>query len=158
MGRLPVRGAVTLLLLAAFLFALAGCSDQRVEGPTLPTNHDPVIDSLVAVPDTIGPSDSTVVTCFARDPDNADRDSLVYDWLTDSRLRIPGQPAWDNNFLNNQPSPRCTFCNTNLPNPINDSAWVYCSARDPRGGGAWRQVFIILRRPAMVSQAPASRN
>src|SRR5437899_2680394 len=85
-------------------------------------NHDPVITAMVALPDTIGPSDSTVVVCTASDPDG---DSLVYDWETDARLNIKDTPTW-NKFFNNQPSPQHIFYNANLPNPINDSAWVYC--------------------------------
>jgi hypothetical protein len=140
--RIPVRGASTLLLAAIIQVALSGCHGQSPNRPIYPHNHAPLLDSLIAIPDTIGPSDSTVVTCFARDPDG---DPLVYDWLTDSRLVIQGTPIWDHLHLNNQPSPRCTLYNANLPDPINDSAWVYCSARDPRGGGAGRHVFIILR-------------
>jgi hypothetical protein len=102
-----------------------------------------VIDALAALPDTIGPSDSTIVVCSARDPDG---DPLVFDWQTDARLNIQGTPTW-NKYLNEQPSPRHTFYNANIPNPINDSAWVYCSARDLRGGGFGRHVFIILKRP-----------
>jgi hypothetical protein len=130
------------LLLAVLLIqpGLFGCNSDGV-GVILPTNQRPIVDSLIALPDTIGPSDSTVVTCFAWDPDG---DSLVYDWQTDSRLLIQGNPPW-NRFLNQQHSPSHTFYNANLSNPINDSAWVYCKARDPWGGGAGRRVFIILR-------------
>jgi hypothetical protein len=112
--------------------------------PLVPTNHPPVIINLVAFPDTIGLSDSTVVVCTASDPDG---DSLVYDWETDARLNIDGNSTWDK-FFNNQPSPQHTFHNANLPNPINDSAWVYCAVRDPRGGGSGRHVFITLRTPS----------
>ena len=122
----------------------SGCNEMRSRPPVPPaSNHSPVIDSLVAYSDTIGPSDSSLVVCFARDSDG---DSLVYDWLTDARLNIPGLPTWRNTYLNEQPSPCQIFYNSNLPNPINDSAWVYCSARDRRGGGVGRTVFIILRR------------
>jgi hypothetical protein len=110
--------------------------------PVLPTNHSPVLTNLVAFPDTMGPSDSTVVVCTASDPDG---DTLVYDWLTDARLTIQGAHAGDS-FLNNQPSPKRTFYNANLSNPINDSAWVYCDVRDLRGGAGDRHVFITLRR------------
>jgi hypothetical protein len=130
------------MLLLALLSAavLSGCQDNE-DLPTHPRNHPPVISALVAIPDTIGPSDSTVVVCTATD---ADGDSLVYDWQTDARLNIQGTPTW-NKYVNNTRSPSRTFYNADLSNPINDSAWVYCHVRDPRGGGTGRHVFIILR-------------
>ena len=144
--RISVNGASTLLLAVIVQVALFGCHSPSPTPPVYPHNHAPLIDSLIAIPDTIGSSDSTVVTCFATDPDG---DSLVYDWLTDARLQIKGARPGDP-FLNAQPSPSCTFYNANLPNPINDSAWVYCSAQDRRGGGVGRHVFIILRPPAIA--------
>ena len=123
---------------------LAGCNEEPPRPtPLIPQNHPPVITGLEAFPDTIGPSDSVVVVCSATDPDG---DSLVYDWQTDARLNIQGTPTW-NKYLNHQPSPRHTFYNANLPNPINDSAWVYCETRDPKGGGAGRVLFVTLRGP-----------
>jgi hypothetical protein len=139
LGLLGLLGVLPLLLLPP---ALLGCHNAaKPTYPEFPPNHSPVIDDLIAFPDTIAPSDSTVVMCSATDPDG---DSLVYDWLTDARLIIQGAHA-GNSYLNNQPSPRRAFYNANLPNPINDSAWVYCDVRDLRGGGADRHVFIILR-------------
>jgi hypothetical protein len=137
----PLTRHLTLLFIAPFLVLIASCGCTKNESPILPVNRSPVLDSLVAFPDTIGPSDSTLVICFARD---ADGDSLVYDWLTDSRLKIQGAFPW-NSHLNNQPSPERIFYNADLPNPINDSAWVYCLVRDPYGGGASRHVYITLQ-------------
>jgi hypothetical protein len=130
-------------LLVVTLQAALGWCDTKTVQPTYPRNHSLVIDTMVAVPDTIGPSDSTVVTCTAAAAD-ADGDSLFYDWQTDARLNTQGTPTW-NKYFNNQLSPSQKFYNADLPNPINDSAWVYCEVRDARGGGAGRHVFIILR-------------
>jgi hypothetical protein len=133
--------AASRLLLALILQAALGGCDR--EGPTrslAPANHSPIIEALRAVPDTIGPSDSTVVTCIAHDVDG---DTLRYDWATDARLDIQGTPTW-NKYLNNQRDPSHTFYNAHLRNPINDSAWVYCEVRDSRGGGDGRTTFIIL--------------
>lgn len=134
--------APRLLAAVLILAALCGCNQQ----PTYPRydaprNNFPVIDGLIARPDSIGPSDSTVVFCSASD---ADGDPLVYDWETDGRLDIQGTPTW-NKYLNNTRTPFHTFYNANLRNPINDSAWVYCRVRDTRGGGVGRSVFIVLR-------------
>jgi hypothetical protein len=120
--------------------AIAGCQKDGVTPPK-PMNHSPVIDSIIAVPDSLGPSDSTIVSCFASDIDG---DTLVYDWHTDARLNIQGTPTW-NKHLNAQRSPYHTFYNADLPNRINDSAWVYCEVHDRIGGGASARVYIILR-------------
>jgi len=137
-----VRGASSLLVTLIIQGALHGCQSQSPTRPSHRTNHAPVIDTLIAFPYTIGPSDSTVVACTARDIDG---DTLVYDWQTDDRLNIQGTPTW-NKYLNNTYSPVHTFYNANLDTRISDSAWVYCEVRDKRGGGAGRHVFIILRR------------
>lgn len=136
-----MRGSFGLLATVAVLEGLDGCGNRHTSLPSYPLDHNPVVDSLIAVPDAIGPSDSTVVTCYARDVDG---DSLVYDWDTDARLEIKGNPAWMG-YLNQQRVPYLVFYNANLSHPINDSAWVYCEVRDLRGGGSEREVFIILR-------------
>jgi hypothetical protein len=132
-----VRDPLILLVTLSLHAGLSGC-----HAPSSPhrINHNPVIDSLIAVPDTIGPSDSTVVTCFAHDIDG---DSLVYDWETDGRLNIQGTPTW-NKFLNQQHVPSHTFYNANITTN-SDSAWVFCEARDMLAGGVGQHVFIILR-------------
>jgi hypothetical protein len=69
----------SLPLFLAALHVEAGICGCRSKVPTKAPyriNHSPVIDSLVAFPDTIGPSDSTVVVCYARDPDG---DPLRYE-------------------------------------------------------------------------------
>ena len=140
--RMPQR--LRLLLAALILQVIVcGCDNEgaRQGLPAAPTNRSPVIEGLSAFPDTIGPQDSTIVLCTASD---ADADSLVYDWLTDARLIIQGAHP-GNSYLNNQPSPRRTFYNANLSDPISDSAWIYCDVRDLRGGAGDRHVFIILR-------------
>ena len=144
MNQVPVRLArrLVLVFVAPVLVQAASCGCSKTQDPVIiPVNHSPAIDSLVAFPDTIRPSDSTVVTCYARDPDG---ELIVYDWETDARLRIQGNPPWDRH-LNQQLSPSHTFYNANLSNPINDSAWVFCGARDLRGGGTGGRVWVLLR-------------
>ena len=131
-----------LLLFAALLLLSIHACHKRPTGPASRDNHDPIIDSLFATPDTIGPSDSTIVECIARDSDN---DSLVYDWATSEQLNIQGNPTW-NKFLNQQHSPIHKFYNADLPPPRRDSAYVLCGVRDPLGGGAERNIFIVLHR------------
>lgn len=122
--------------LAALLIAtalLAGCG--------LTNDHDarPVIISLSASPDSIGPADSTRVTCRAFDLD----DDLVYDWFTDARLTISGNP-FDQNFLYNTSGNSLVFYpGPGSPHTV-DTAWVECSARDGRGKSASRIVNVIV--------------
>src|SRR5262249_54480694 len=92
-------------LVAVSLLPLVGCAKHSPSDPALPVNRSPVLDSLVAYPDTIGPSDSTTVVCFAREPDG---DTLFFDWQTDARLNIKGTPTW-NKYFNNQISPAQVF-------------------------------------------------
>jgi hypothetical protein len=93
-------------------------------------NRNPVIVSVTASPDTIHASESTTVYISATDPDG---DHLVYDWVTDARLTIKGNPP--NKFYRyNTDSPSQIF----YPGPTAlyplDTAWVQCFARDGRGG------------------------
>ncbi len=116
--------------------SLSACSEKP---PSRPVNHNPVISSATATPPEMGPGDSTVITVIATDQDG---DTLVYDWDTDLRLRIKGNPP-------NYPVKTHTFNNaeTFYPNytPIDlDTVWVVCSTRDRIGGVASRVDYITL--------------
>jgi hypothetical protein len=84
-----------------------------------------------AFPDNVGPSDSTVVVCEATD---ADGDTLVYDWITDSRFVIKGNPP-DVHELYETTSNAHVFYR-NYVSPTDTTAWVQCIARDHKGGAA----------------------
>ncbi|MBI5661450.1 MAG: hypothetical protein HZC46_04810, partial [Ignavibacterium album] len=65
--------------------------------------------------------------CNATDPDG---DTLVYDWITDARLRINGANPPDDRSLFN------TFENSRIFYPTTlaiDTVWVQCFARDRKG-------------------------
>jgi hypothetical protein len=130
-----------LMPIAALILATVLASCQK-KPATAPENHSPTILSVIAFPDTIGPSDSTTVVCTASDQDG---DSLVYDWQTDARLRVQGALTGDDGIFATRANAH-VFYNANLSNPINDSAWVYCTVQDRRGGAESRIVFIALRR------------
>ena len=87
-----------------------------------------------------------MVRAYATDPDG---DRLVYDWLTDSRLKINGALPWDNSLFNTDSAWRGVH-NANLPNRINDTAWVRVRARDGKGGEASLRVEILLTGPMPV--------
>lgn len=71
-------GPVVLLLLALVLFlaaALSGCSKNKPL--THAQNHPPVIETLMAEPDTLGVGERSRLTCSATD---ADLEMLTYSW------------------------------------------------------------------------------
>lgn len=112
-----------------------GCSKD----PGRPVNHDPVMTSLTVFPTDIGPADSAVVTCIATDQDG---DTLVYDWETDLRLRIRGNPPGDPTRFNTFNSSEVFYLNY-LPVGT-DTVWVVGGVRDRRGGEALRIVTFTV--------------
>ena len=129
LGFLPI-----LIVLAA---TVGACSNDH--NPVYPVNHRPIMLSLTALPTSIGPSDSVLVTCSAMDPDG---DKLVFDWFAHPRLHIQGAILGDP-FLYESTNSRLLY--QDLNQTFVDTAWVRCQARDHRGGGATRRIPIILR-------------
>lgn len=113
------------LIIMLVLMSISCSDDNPVDNK--PENHRPVILSLTVFPNIIGPSDSAIVICNATDPDG---DTLVYDWITDARLRINGANPPDDTRLFN------TFENSRIFYPTTlaiDTVWVQCFARDRKG-------------------------
>jgi hypothetical protein len=124
----------TLALLMSLGLGLDACSSRD---PVKPTNHSLIMHSLTASPDTLGPGDSTVVTCVATDQDG---DTLVYDWACDWRMHIKGQPLpypIKNNTFNNAETLYLDWAPTQP-----DSTWMTCEVRDRLGGGAIRALVF----------------
>jgi len=128
-------------LAAVFLpvFVLGSGSCRKYT--TYPIYRRPVISSVVAFPTTLGPGDSTMITVFATDPNG---DSLVYDWAAYNGLIIKGHPG-DNEIYNTHSPSMVFFRSTTWPY-ANDTAFVWCSASDRRGGSDSRQVLIFYRK------------
>jgi hypothetical protein len=127
-------GSNAFILMLLLVVGTTGCT----HGPDGPTPI--VITSLVAVPDSLGPGDSTIVECTAHSLSNL---ALVYDWVTDARLRISGAPP-NQYYLYTTTSNRHVFyTGANYASPT-DTAWVQCFVRDLQGGSASRQVNILL--------------
>ncbi len=114
----------------------AGCSDPA----TSPQNHRPVMLSLTAFPEIVGASDSVLVVCQAMDPDN---DTLVYDWITDGRLRIRGALEGEHCLYNTREN-FMVFYPDYIYAPV-DTPWVQVFARDRRGMSAAQVVNFVIR-------------
>jgi len=74
------RYKIAVLLLAIMSTLLwYGCSDDDdvTNSNNDPNNQAPVIDSIIAIPDTITAFTSSMVTVYAHDPDSG---SLSYSW------------------------------------------------------------------------------
>jgi len=127
-----------LLIGLNMVVTLNSCS----ENPVKSENHRPIIFSLSVFPDVISLSDSAIVICNAIDPDG---DTLVYDWITDARLRIKGaNPQGDTRLFNTFENSRIFYPNKNHP-PL-DTVWVQCFARDRKGkSDAELILFTVIR-------------
>jgi hypothetical protein len=128
-----------LILVTLFGVVAGACSSNKSGDPVGPQNHNPVITMVTVAPGSLGPSDSAVVTCIASDPDG---DTLVYDWDTDTRMRIRGAPP-------EYPVKTGTYNNAEwfYPNSTPtapETAWVIVTVRDRRGGDALGGVNFLL--------------
>lgn len=130
------RARMRVLPALALVVGMGACSEY----PTRPTEHRPVVSSVVVFPSIIGQGDSVIITVFATDRDG---DTLVYDWFTDSRLIIQDDGLEDGILYNTVSSSHVFYRSTSPPR--NDSVWVWCDARDRRGGSDGRRVLVLLR-------------
>jgi hypothetical protein len=126
------------LLSALFLCVTGGACRNTPVAPTTPANHPPLISSIILFPLSIGPSDSAIVVCSATDPDG---DTLVYDWISDGRLRLKGAPR--GGYIFSSPRNSQTFYYATPRAPI-DTALIRCYTRDQRGGQDGRVVALIM--------------
>jgi hypothetical protein len=124
---------------------IGACGDHE---PNRPQNHSPVISSIVVFPTVLGPSDSALVICNATD---ADADDLVYDWVTDARLRIKNSAFTV--YLFDSPDNSQIFYVGVRSAPV-DTAWIQCTVRDSRGGADGRIVFLELHDDTISVAAP----
>lgn len=130
---MAVRSKTWLMVLPLILAIGAGSCRKSI---TYPTHRRPVITSVVAFPTTLGPGDSTLITIHASDPDG---DRLVYDWHSVNGLRTRND---NDGFVFSAPDPSMVFYR--FPSAA-DTAWVWCTARDERGGSDTRRVVIFFQ-------------
>jgi hypothetical protein len=122
----------------AFVLGSGGCRGFVTE----PITRLPVISSVVAFPTTLGPGDSTLITINATNPNGG---PLVYDWEPYNGLVRKGSTGPYDNTVYHVPSASMVFYRSpTWPYP-NDTAFVFCSATDGKGGYATRQVLIYYK-------------
>lgn len=126
-----------IIIYATLLLNCSGCDDAS---PVQPQNNSPEILSLDVFPNVIGPSDSVIVICEAIDPDG---DTLVYDWITDARVRIKGSQYF---WLYHTSENTRIFYPTNINNVPVDTLWVQCIVRDVKGGSTDGLVLFMVKQ------------
>lgn len=131
--------SILLIVFIVLIFSISGCKDDTVSGK--PLNRNPIIFSLAVFPDVISMADSAIVMCNAIDPDG---DTLVYDWITDSRLKIKGAFANERSLYHTHENSRIFY-----PDWITtqiDTPWVQCIVRDVKGGVAAKVITFIVKQ------------
>jgi hypothetical protein len=129
---------IILILLSTMLIAQNNCDDN----PVKPENHSPFILTLTVFPDVIGPQDSAIVICNAMDPD---ADTLVYDWITDGRVKIKGTRDYEHFLYHTYENSRIVYPK-NLNNIAVDTLWVQCIVRDVKDGSDGEVITFILKQ------------
>jgi hypothetical protein len=127
-----------LLIIAFILLNIFGCD----ENPVKPENGKPVITSLIIFPDVVGPSDSAIIVISAFDPDG---DTLVYDWETDSRVKLHGAIG-SATWLYNAHENFQVIYPTGYNNQDIDTLWVQCYARDGKGKSDSKVIRFIYNK------------
>ena len=127
-----------LILLSTILLAQNNCDDN----PVKPENQYPVILSLTVFPDVIGLQDSVIIICNAYDPDG---DTLVYDWITDGRLKLQGTRDYEHSLYHTYENSRIVYPTQYVNLPI-DTVWVQCVTRDVKGGSDGRVIRFVVQQ------------
>jgi hypothetical protein len=131
-----MRAASWRMMFTTLLAASVGAC--RNSNPAAPVNHNPIISSVVLFPTVIGSTDSAIAICSASDPDG---DSLVYDWVSDGRLRLKDAPRGA--YIYSSPRNSEVFYRAGILAP-NDTALIWCYTRDLRGGQDGRLIALRL--------------
>lgn len=129
------RAWLSPVFLLVFVLGAEGCRKYI----TYPIYRRPVISSVVAFPTVLGPGDSTMITITAYDPDG---DALAYIWEPYNGLDIMNGNSYHFYYTH---SPSMVFYRPTTGTSAIDTAFVWCSASDERGGWTSRQVLIFYR-------------
>jgi hypothetical protein len=129
-----------ILFIVIILLLNLNCKNNPVE--VKQENRKPVIFSVTVFPDIVKPGDSLIVVCNAYDPDG---DTLVYDWITDARVKIKGTNSEQDWLYNTYENFQVLYPN-NLNNIPVDTLWVQCFARDGKGESDNKLIFFLLKK------------
>jgi hypothetical protein len=128
-------------LLITVILLNNNCDDNP--GDSKPENRSPVIFSLSVFPEVISPLDSAIIICNAMDPDG---DTLVYDWITDGRVKIKGANDFDHFLYHTYENSRVVYPKNLNNRPPIDTLWVQCFVRDVKGGEVGELITFILKQ------------
>lgn len=131
-----LRALLSGVLLLGLLVGAGACRKTIVN----PIYRRPVISSVVAFPTVLGPGDSTMITVTASDPDG---DALAYIWEPYNGLNIKDGGPFPHYYYTTSPS--MVFYRTTTGSSNIDTASVYCSVSDGRGGIVSRRVLVFYR-------------
>jgi len=129
---------IFLIFISTLLLVQSNCDDNPIKSE----NHSPFILTLAVFPDVIGPQDSAIVICNARDPD---ADTLVYDWITDGRMKIKGARNNEHFLYHTYENSRIVYPTQYVNTPV-DTIWVQCMVRDVKGGSDGRVIRFVIRQ------------
>ena len=130
-----------LLIIAITFLIIFGCEDD----PVKPENNQPIIKSLTAFPDVVGVQDSVIIICNAYDPDG---DTVVYDWITDGRVKIKGSRAYEHFLYHTYENSRIVYPTQYVNLPV-DTLWVQCMVRDVKGGSVGSIVRFVVQHDSV---------
>lgn len=128
-------------MIILFSVLITNCNED--DNPVKPKNHFPQILSVDVFPDVIGLNDSVIVICNATDPDG---DTLVYDWITDGRVKIKGGHANYHWLYHTYENTRIFYPKPDVVNLPIDTLWVQCFVRDVRGGEVAETVIFVVKQ------------
>ena len=129
----------SLWLSAAFLLVLLTGSSGCKKFVTEPVTRNPVISSVEAFPAVLGPGDSTLITITATNPNGG---PLFYDWSPYNGLVRKGSGPFTNTIYHTS-SNTMVFYRSPTWTSTYDTAFVYCTATDGKGGADIRRVLIL---------------
>ena len=128
--------------LLAPLVLIGVCEDCVTE----PTNHNPIVTSIVAFPNPVQLADSFLVTCSAHDVDG---DPLTYDWeCSNYGASIKGAPTANPfKLANTMEDTRVFYARDSIPSLYeNYHAAIFCDVRDGKGGLKTVTITVLITR------------
>ena len=119
-----------LILFILFFMGLFSCSEQNPAASE--ENTPPVINTMIALPDSVSFNESTMIFCCARDEDGQ---SLTYQWSS-HLVGTFQSPATDSIVTWTAPEYSC-------------QPWIICTVSDPDGASATDSIRVFIFNNAL---------